>query len=230
MKHLLTAFFSLIVFLNSFGQNNCEGYFALKEGMKMEITSFDKKDKVTSSVQMEVLEQDVDSDGSISVILSGTLFDKKGEEISRGEYSGKCTNDEFITSVNGISGEMMPKSADMEVTISGTLLNYPNKMEKGQKLPDADITITSGIKDGLTLLKVNTEFTNRKVLGFETIETPAGKFECVKISYDYKLKMILTKTMSAVEYLAKGVGVVKSEQYDKKGNLASSSLLTKLSY
>jgi hypothetical protein len=37
-----------------------------------------------------------------------------------------------------------------------------------------------------------------------------------------------TRQMKGVEYLAKGVGMVKSEMYDDKGRKESTTLLTKV--
>lgn len=39
---------------------------------------------------------------------------------------------------------------------------------------------------------------------------------------------MITVQMSAVEWMSKDVGCVKSESYDKKGKLVGSTLLTKL--
>jgi hypothetical protein len=89
--------------------------------------------------------------------------------------------------------------------------------------------IKSGLESGFVVLTINMNVTNRKVESFETVETPAGKFECVKITYDSESKTKLFKTTSTnIEYLAKGVGVVKTETFDKKGRKSSSMMLTKL--
>ena len=55
------------------------------------------------------------------------------------------------------------------------------------------------------------------------------KFDCVKISYLQRTKIVLkTTTLRVTEWYAKGVGLVKSEAYDTKGNWDSKTLLVKI--
>ena len=114
----------------------------------------------------------------------------------------------------------------MEVEISGDLVQYPANMNAGDKLPDASVTLVTKVENGLSLLKVTSDVFNRKVIGTEKVVTPAGTFDCVKVSYDAKVKLLITKSMSVVEYLAEGIGIVRSEQYDKKGNLSGYTEIT----
>jgi hypothetical protein len=41
------------------------------------------------------------------------------------------------------------------------------------------------------------------VEGMETVETPVGKFYCLKISYDIDMKFMGDRSCKTVEYLAK---------------------------
>jgi hypothetical protein len=76
---------------------------------------------------------------------------------------------------------------------------------------DMDIDNGSGMKQS-----VNMEIKDRKVEGQEKITTPAGSWDCFKISYHGKMKI---KTMGigvpvnldGVEYFAPGFGIVKTE-------------------
>ena len=72
---------------------------------------------------------------------------------------------------------------------------------------------------------------NRKVESKESITTPAGTFSCFKITYDMEsstkiMGMNTNVKLSSIDYLAEGIGVVKTESYDKKGELSGYSLLT----
>ena len=69
---------------------------------------------------------------------------------------------------------------------------------------------------------------NRKVVKNEMISTTAGDFNCVLITSDREMKMGKTTTMSSKQWLTEGIGMVKNEEYDQKGNLVSKSILTKL--
>jgi hypothetical protein len=72
-------------------------------------------------------------------------------------------------------------------------------------------------------------YTDRTVTGTETIDTPAGKFDCFIISSQTEVKMLMTKTGTSKSWIAKGVGLVKQEDYNKKGKLISSEILTEFS-
>lgn len=221
-----TLIFLLIPFISQ-TQDICKGYFAHQEGTAWTITSYDKKKKEAGKLQYEVLFNEAGAEGR-DITFMYSHFDKEGEKVTGGEVVSTCANNTFTTTFSGIMAESFPQTADVQAEISGDLIQYPNQMTAGQKLPDANVVISTKIEDGMSLLKVTTEITNRKVVGFEKIVTPAGTFDCVKITYDAKIKMILTKTISMVEYLAEGIGVVRSESYDKKGELAGYSELSEL--
>jgi len=209
-----------------FSQLACEGFFADKPDTITELTHYDKNNSKTGSTVFEVMFQDENEDGSVSLELLSKSFDKKGEPLLENKIESTCKNGTYFTSVTGMINEMYPKGSEMEVTISGNMVQYPNNLTAGQKLPDADIKVKTGVEDGLTLMTVTATFTNRQVEAYEKVTTPAGVFDCAKISYDYQVNMIFTRTLKGVEYVAKGVGVVKCETYDKKGKLIASTLLT----
>jgi hypothetical protein len=79
---------------------------------------------------------------------------------------------------------------------------------------------------GAVKMAMGVEMKDRIVEGMETITTPAGTFECYIISYEVKTRMGLNKTNTAKQWIAKGFGLVKQEDYNKKGKVISSSLLT----
>ncbi|KOY85602.1 hypothetical protein AD998_05045 [bacterium 336/3] len=208
-------------------KGDCSGYFAHKAGTKFEITVYDKKDKPSTTLKYEVLKNTSTTNGS-DIVFSNESYDAKNRLIAKGEFSAKCQGSQFTTEVRNMSSEMMPKSTDIQMSVSGDQLIYPHKLSAGQTLPDASVD-TQSTMNGMKIMSMSTKITNRKVEGFETVETPAGKFECVKISYTYSNKMTLGKIEGkAVEYLAKGVGLVKSESFDKNGKKVSTQLLTKI--
>ena len=71
---------------------------------------------------------------------------------------------------------------------------------------------------------------NRRALQAESVKTPIGKFICFKIiqtvEADYPL--IGKQLSTSITWIGKGLGVIKTETYDKKGKLQSRMLLTKL--
>jgi hypothetical protein len=68
------------------------------------------------------------------------------------------------------------------------------------------------------------------VLAEETLNTPAGKFDCFKISQKVFMKTLGKIEINSIEWYSEDVGMVKSETYDKKGKLKTYSLLTTYNY
>lgn len=189
------------------------------------MTTYNKNKKKTGSIQYEVLFSE-EENGVIVFTFGYKGFDEEDAQLYVGEFTGACSDNNFTTSFSGTFGDIISQTANMEVEVSGDMVQYPHVMKAGDKLPDANVELISKVENGLSLLKVTSEIFNRKVVGKETIITPAGSFECVKITYDAKVKLLLTKTISVVEYLAEDIGIVRSEQYDKKGNLTGYTELT----
>jgi len=219
-----------IVFLDAKAQNaDCNGYFAYKQGTKFELTCYDKKDKVSTQLKYEV-KKNVSSASKTSVFFYNETLDDKGELLAKGDYSVECRDGQIYADVRNISSFAAPKTADVEMSFTGDKIIYPHNLKQGQKLADANMQIKGGMKDvGLNLMNMNISLTNRNVEGFESVTTPAGTFDCVKISYDTDVKGGLLKfSGKTTEYLSKGIGLVKSESFDKKGKKSSSMLLTKL--
>ena len=54
--------------------------------------------------------------------------------------------------------------------------------------------------------------------GFERLKTPAGEFDCIKLTYTMKANMLLffSETVNITEWYALGIGLVKSEEYENK--------------
>ncbi len=216
----------VLLLTQSVQAQNCSPYFAFPKGQKFELTNYDKKDKVSAVTKYEVLDVKAISDGTAFVVETAT-YDLKGSLLAKGEANAKCVGGIFYTDVRNISSDMMPRSANVTVDITGDQLMYPAQLAPGDKLKDATFTAKTAM-GGMNLMTLTANIVDRKVAGMETVTTPAGSFECVKITYTINMRLMGNRTISAVEYLAQGVGVVKSEQLDDKGRKLSSTLLTKL--
>jgi len=116
----------------------------------------------------------------------------------------------------------------MEFDVTMDQLVYPAELSEGQTLDDASIEIsaTGGMPINLVF-----DITDRKVEGKETITTPAGTFDCYKISYNTHSKMmIMNMNFNSVEYLSDKFGAVRTETYKSNGNLVSYTVISKYEY
>lgn len=229
MKKIHSVLAALVFLLNAdlaFTQD-CGGYFNFKKGMKVEMTSYDKKDKPTLSTKFEVIDYKP-IDGGVSLAFAHEAYDAKGKLVSKSESVGKCIGGDYYTDIRNINSDVMPKSPDMKLTVTGDQMIYPRDMKVGDELKNASINVKTGFEGGMTIMNMNANITNRKVEAYETVETPAGKFDCAKITYTMNMKFMGNRTLKCIEYLAKGVGMVKTEQFDEKGNRQTYMVVTKI--
>lgn len=203
-------------------------YYKLKVGTRIVMESFDKKDKLQSSQETTVLKYTETNDG-FEATIGYVAMDKKGKTVTEGDYKMSCQNDVFrIDMSNFIPAESMKGFENMEIDMQMDQLEYPSSLTVGQQLKDASITVTT--KNSPIPMKMEFFITDRKVDGKETITTPAGTFDCFKISYNTRLKMLMNMNYTNVEYLSENSGVVRTETYKSNDNLIGYTIITQYEY
>lgn len=226
MKNVILIFFLIAIWLPNAQAQECNPYFLFKKGTKMELTSYDKKDKLAATLKYEIVDY-IPASGALTI--ANETYDDKGKLLAKGDASGKCVNGDYYADIRNISSDMIPKAADLKMDINGDQMMYPSNLKAGDKLKDATISVKASLGNGgITVMNITASVSNRTVERFEEVTTPAGNFECAKITYTLRVKLFGNRTMQCVEYLAKGVGVIKNEQFDEKGKKQSSLILTKL--
>jgi len=224
MKTIITCIFAIIITTTIIGQNDCSAFYPFKEGTKTEITTYDKKNKVAAKVTYVVSSVSNNNSKSVAAMQS-TIKGADGNEISQTTYDVTCSNDGIEIDFNSMfSPQLAMQFKDMETDVSGTNIILPNNLTVGQTLPDA--TMNARINMSGITMNMDVKMTNRKVVAQESITTPAGTFDCYVLEYTSELKMGMSKKGSAKQWIAKGVGMVKQEDYNKRGKVTSSSLLT----
>ena len=129
----------------------------------------------------------------------------------------RCEGNVFYADVRNL---LDPKSLqafqnESQVEISGIDISMPGNIQVGESLPDAEITLkikTEDVPLPPTVIRVK----QRKVLAREKISTPAGSFDCYKISSEYLIENIISIRMKTIEWTALNVGTVQSETYNDK--------------
>jgi len=227
MKALFILFFSSILFIGS-AQTDCKPYIPSEEGSTWELTHYSKKDKVTGSTKYELIKKTITGD-SVTFRIKAISMDEKGEEIYVNEFDAYCRGGIFEMNMSSkLNGETMSAYENMDVTVDATDFPIPTLDEPvGTILEDGTLNVEVGM-NGMTTFRMLVEVTDRSVSGRETLETEAGTFDCVKISQSVKTKMIMKIEATSNEWYAEGVGIVRSESFDKKGRLSGYSVLTAL--
>ena len=206
-----------------FAQNDCSAYYPFEEGTSFTITSYGKKDKIAAVADYQVT--DVTND---TATISTKLMDDDGALYNEGSFTIQCDGDGITMDMKSLlNPQMFDQFKDFETEITGEGIVLPNNLSVGQELPDATMNMRinmSGIN-----MNMNVAMTDRKVIAEETVTTPAGTFNCYVITYTSNVKMGMNRTGSAKQWIAEGVGMVKQEDYNRKGKVTSSSLLTAFS-
>ena len=92
----------------------------------------------------------------------------------------------------------------------------------GESIPDRTYSLI------FNMLKNEINISGAAYMGEEKVSTTAGKFDCIKISYLKRTKIVLkTETVRVTEWYAEGIGLVKSESYNTKGEPDGKSYLGK---
>lgn len=225
---LLMAAFVLVA-AHVFAQNNtCESsYYPFKKGVSLELTHYDKKGKATGTSTQTVREIE-EVPGGFKANVEMNSADAKGKNPQTANFDVECNGNGILVDMRSVMNpNAMAGMKDMEMEISGNALEFPNELAVGQTLPDGSLNMKASM-NGLALMNMNFFITNRKVEGTETITTPAGTFDCVKMSQETEIKTVIKLKFYTTTWYAKGVGMVKTENYDKSGKLEGSSMLTKL--
>jgi hypothetical protein len=223
----------LISFISYETQSQCNTYFNFKEGAEYEMTHYSSKDKVTGKSLSQILSVE-DNGGVLTAQIKGTAFDKKGEEITSMNFEYICDDGVLKMDMNKfIPKDMFGSDAEIDFEMEGDYLELPENLEIGQSLKDGMIEgkMTMEGNPAMANMGISVKIFNRQVEAIEDITTPAGSFTCYKISYDMEsstkvMGMNNKVTMKGIDYMSEGVGVIKTESYNKKGDLSSYSLLT----
>ncbi len=219
------CFFVLLCSLCAFvlkSQDNCGVFFPFYENTTMKYAAFDKKGELKSFINHRVAYVDDLEGGGLKARVETVVTDEEGIEETSSEYRVTCQKDVLsFDLISLLSPQMTQAFSGMELEISGDGMSLPGALEAGQELPDARTEVKAG-----NLLKISFLVTNRKVEAQENITTGSGAtYECYKIRYTMESKMLMTKTFEVVEWFAKDFGLIRSETYNKKGNLESATEL-----
>jgi hypothetical protein len=202
-------------------------YYPVEENTQLEYKNYDKKGNLAGSSIQKIT--GVKKSGNSTVIeINMEHFDAKGKPLGSAQLTAKCEAGVFYVDMrNYLNEQSMEAYKDMEMTVEGGNLELPSSMKAGDVLKSGELKMSFS-SGGMTIINMNINITNRKVDAVENLTTPAGTFECFKISYDVAMKMMMNVKTKGVEWYAKDVGLIKSESYSTDGKMLGSTVLTGL--
>jgi hypothetical protein len=223
MKKIILTGAILLSSVLLFAQD-CMFYYPKTQGAKLEFKSFDKKDKLTGS-SIHFVKEITENGNMVSALIETQSFDKKGEDLGKNEFNVKCENGAYSVDMKSfVNAQTMETYEEMEVSVKSNNLEIPASLNIGDDLGDGKLEI-SVYSEGLKIMGMTTDITQRKVEAKEEITTEAGTFDCYKITYTITVKTLFSVRMEAAEWIADGVGTVKSETYSN-GKSMGYTLLT----
>jgi hypothetical protein len=206
---------------------DCDVYIPVKEGTTLTYKTFNAKGKEESSTKQTLVSKTQTTAGTEFLIKQEVKNDK---ELLTGDLKYICDGTRFIFDMNSFVDKKTLESykdAKMEMTIDN--VDMPVGVKPGTALKDGSVKMTV-VSDSPIQIGIKTLITERKVEAIENITTPAGTFECLKITQVITTDMGIAKlTIKSVDWISKNVGTVKSEAYSKAGKLMSSMVLQSIS-
>lgn len=124
-------------------------------------------------------------------------------------------------SVAAVFRTMFPKNT--KITTTGGESTLPYDMAPGDTLPDVSASVKA------LGMKMKIDVTDRRVLRYETISTPAGVFDCIVVR-ERKVEKGMGRNRHTIAdtWYARGVGMVRHDTHDPDLNLLTSEVLTSI--
>lgn len=209
--------------------NSQETFFPTKEGTVLVYKTLDKKSKETGSVKYTISKVKA-SGNDLDITYLVESLDPKESLLYKEEITIQQRGDKLYMDMSNLinkSAFQQDGEIPAEVEITGNNMEIPVNAQPGASLPDASVSMA--LKMGFVSMKMAADVTNRKVEAIEDVTVPAGTFNCLKFSSDVSATVMGMNVKSkSTEWYAKGIGLVKSESYDKSGKLQSTTHLTEL--
>lgn len=211
MKMVLT--FTIVLSVVSTYAQDCKNYYYLQNNKTVEMSIYDKKGDLNGRLVYTV--SGVANTGNLTTAnVQSEMFDKKGKTIAKGTSVMKCNGGMMMINMKMIMpAPQTEQFSQASVKAEDFYIEYPVNMTTGDQLKDATLTMdmdNNGLQQSLTMT-----ISDRKVENKEKITTPAGTWDCYKISYKSKMSIKVMNVgvpvnMDGTEWYSPGFGVVKT--------------------
>jgi len=221
---LLASFIGLFTNI-SLGQQDCKNYFFLQNNKTIEMTIYNKKGDANGK-QVFTVSNVTNSGSGTTATVNSELFDRKGKSMAKGHSEIACNSGTMMIDMTmQLPQQQQEQFAKADVKADKIFIEYPANMKVGDQLKDATLNMTidnNGLKQDVTMVT-----SDRKVAGKESITTPAGTWDCYKLTFKSKvtIKTIgipIALNIEGTEWFAPGFGIVKTES--KHGGTAITAI------
>ena len=243
MKRTFTLALSLMLMsVMALGQNP-EPFFSSKPGRVLVYENLDADGNLISvnADSLAVMTGDFE-EGQATVV--STIINQGDSSRFRSKVLMKFDRGEVITDMAALMEEAMQEgmrqsmdamgggedaesqAAMMEIldrtTVTGECRGIPAELSVGMELPDYEIEIK------VMFITSKMGCRDRKVIGRESVTTPAGTFDCYVVEETMTAKaMMVNEKTRQVSWYARGIGLVRQQTFDKK-KLTGTTLLSSI--
>jgi hypothetical protein len=220
----LLSITALLLLCSPVFSQNCSDYFFLQNNKTIEMTISNNKGK-ESGKMIYVVSNGSKSGNSAAATVNSEFIDAKGQSITKASNNVKCESGVMMMDMTMFIPAGQQQQMKGSATASNVYLEYPAAMKEGDMLKDGifsmDYESAAGMKSAIEV-----SITDRKVIGKESVTTPAGNWECFKISTKNKITSRIAGIgipirMDVTEWYAPGFGVVKTESKSGKTEITS---------
>ncbi|WP_422860910.1 hypothetical protein ACOKFD_09005 [Flagellimonas sp. S174] len=226
-KKLFRGLIVCLFIFSTKAQENCSSYYPMVQGASYAYDLYNKKNKLEGTTSY-VVSNVQNNSGNTYATMNLKYEDAKGKNAFESDYNITCTGDGIKIDYKSLFPSQMRQQYEemgLEMDITGTDVEVPNNLSVGKELSDANVNVNMNMSGMSMKIEVNT--TDRKVVGKESVTTPAGTFDCYVIAANISSEVMMTKQQIKDKlWLSEGVGMVKQETYNNNGKLMSSMVLT----
>ncbi|MCR4860580.1 MAG: hypothetical protein K5910_07955 [Bacteroidales bacterium] len=215
-----------VLLLMCLGASAGEPMFCLQRGRTLYYERYDAKDGELRRTTTMVIGPSFVSDAGRIVDYSLTLRQPSGKEMFGGAAALSVEIDSLGTvrmdlgaSLAAVLHNLFP---GRDILKEGTRALLPARMRPGDTLPDAHCTVNAGP------LQYRIDVTERSVLRTETVQVPAGTFDCVVVR-EHKVERGPGRNRNTYSdsWYCPGVGYVRHDTYDRNLRPDTSEVLKK---
>lgn len=207
----------------------CNVFYPMKENVQYEYEHFDKKDKLTMRTINKFKNVTGSGDYMKATVVQEIIDAKKDKPMGSSDSEWVCENGTLhctFNSLNLVESTGQENNPGVTVEIGGDKLDIPSNIKVGETMKDISYNVKMAMS-GMTLFNRTYKVKDRKIESEESITTPAGTFNCMKITFITTNEKGNNAIKSAMWY-AKDSGLVKSENYKDDGKLIGRQVLTKI--
>ena len=232
MKKMLLAIVALLACHTMQAQ-----YFCTTQGTELHYVNYDEAGQSLSNETVTVYNVVKNASGESAQYLAKIVTNKTKNNTSytlyNWNYDGNVTTcQEDLMYGPYIKSDSDPAKYDSkarqamaeELKLKGdNSFTIKKHASAGESIPDRTYSLI------FNMLKNEINISGAAYMGVEKVSTTAGKFDCIKISYLKRTKIVLkTETVRVTEWYAEGIGLVKSESYNTKGEPDGKTILVKI--